>query len=100
MSQNPDRTFQRLPRMTCSSCGGQLVDKPFCASCGGAGGWGDWLKTGEDTCVTCDGTGQPMEDDPPVINRYCPKCCLIYPTNNQLCRPASVDNTPDLHPPS
>lgn len=83
MSTNPDMTFRRLPRMTCSSCGGRLVDKSFCSSCEGAGGWGDWLMTGDDTCVNCGGTGEPQPCEVPAMHGYCPKCCLIYPTNEQ-----------------
>lgn len=73
--------------MTCSWCGGKLETKAFCPSCDGAGGWGDWLETGEDTCVNCNGTGEPQPDESPVMHDYCPKCCLISPTNAESIHP-------------
>jgi hypothetical protein len=62
----------------CSSCGGKLETKSFCRSCNGTGGWGNWIETGYDTCVHCDGTGEPQPDESPSMHGYCPKCSLIY----------------------
>lgn len=65
--------------MKCDYCASQLERATFCPSCEGAGGWGDWIETGDDICLTCGGTGEPQEGEDSVSRWHCPKCRCIYP---------------------
>ena len=65
----------------CESCRGDLIRKPYCPPCEGAGFFGAPMDEMENACSRCNGTGEPQPGEDFVWRWTCENCGLIYPTN-------------------
>ena len=82
----PDGGSDRRLVRRCESCRGDLIRKPYCPPCEGAGFFGAPMDEMENACGRCNGTGEAQPGEYSVWRWTCEKCGLIYPTNSQADR--------------